>query len=198
MTCTFAKLSGSIAKNCQNIVPGIKERIYLINYDEVDFDSCTFNSTNELIVESIVLKSTSPSYSAFYLDGQQMSNGKEAVYSPSKYMVGHTHAITAFIFDNDPIAKKRFTELANGKFLAIVENNYNNTEKSGTPSDSLWEVYGWDSGLYMTEGGNNNADAQGGWYLKLATAADAKESNVPYTVFVTDASSTRVMIEGLL
>lgn len=197
MTCTLEKLTANIAKNCEPIVPGVDDLIYIINYADIDKSLCTFNA-NPLILETIVLETASPSLTAFTLQGQRMSNTKGAIYAPAKYAPAWTHEMMFYIFDNDPVAKKRVGEFANGKFVIIYKNNYINRSKAGTPQDSTWEVIGWDAGLYLTEANNNNADASGGWYLKVATAGDAKESLPPLQFFNTDIATTEAALAALL
>jgi len=51
-------------------------------------------------------------------------------------------------------------------------------------------VIGLAAGLYLAEGTDTNADANGGWFLKLATAGDAKEPYAPYQYFVTSIAAT--------
>lgn len=196
--CNFSVITGDIDKNCQNVIPGRDDTMYAIPYDYVDKANCVFNVDNPLILETLVLKTNSPSYSAFKIVGQKMSNGGAAILANSKYQTGYTHEATFVILDNDPVTKKRVAEYANTKVMIIHKNLYNNSQKVGTPSDSLYELSGWDAGLYLTEANNNNADAAGGWYLKVATSGDAKESMPPLTIFKTDAETTEAAILALL
>lgn len=192
------KIQASIDCNPDVIVPGIKNRIFIMNFDDVDKSACTFNSSNPIIMENIALLTASPAATAFYLDGQKNSNLKECTFAPSKFVNGWNHKITARIFDNDPIAKKRVEELSNSKVMVIVENIYDNLNKVGSPSDSRYELYGFANGLNAAAINNTDADTRGGWYLELSSLADYPEPKPPYAIFKTDAATTKLLVEGLL
>ena len=63
-----------ILKNCENLVQGIKDRAYFINYDCVDKDLSTFDVDNPLLLTQLVPKTVSPACYAYCVDGYNFSN----------------------------------------------------------------------------------------------------------------------------
>lgn len=197
-TCNLEKLTADIDRNCDVIVPGVENIVYAINFEDVNKALSTFDGSNELTLDGIVLTTSSPAVTAFTMEGQKNSFVKECTFAPSKFVNGWMHKLTGRVFDNDPIAKKRVTELANGKFIVIVKNIYKNANKVGTPNDSTYEVYGWANGLNASVINNTDADTRGGWYFELASIADYPEPNLPYAFFKTSIAATDALIAALL
>jgi len=188
--CALKKLTAGIPRNCQPTTPGIQDEAILFNWDDIDMSACTFDENNPMIMKTLVLKIESPALKGFLIKGQRMSNVKSYALAAAKYSPAWTHSFAFIIADNDPVAKQRMVELANGKFVVMYANNYVNTAKALTPQDSTYEVAGLAAGLYMAEGTDTNADANGGLYIKLQTAADAKEPYPPYQYFNTSIAAT--------
>jgi hypothetical protein len=196
--CNFETITKNIEKNCDVVIPGKEDLMYAVPMAYIDKSACTFNVSNPLIMEDFVLKDNSPDYSSFEIHGSRGSNDATAKLAPSTYKTGFNHEGMFYIFDNDPVASKLVAEYAETPFVLIVKNKYNNRNKVGTPSDSLYQVYGYDSGLYLSEADNSNADAQGGWFMKAATSSKSKEPNPPLTLFKTSAAVTEAMVLALL
>jgi hypothetical protein len=196
--CALEKLTVGIPRNCQPTAPGVQDEAIIFNWEDIDFSLCTYDASNPMIMTGLVLKGTSPATKGFLIKGQRMSNVKTATFAPTKYSPAWTHSFSFIIADNDPVAKKRIVEISNGKFVVMYANNYINTSKATTPQDSTYEVIGIGAGLYLTEGNDTNADANGGWFLKLATASDAKEPYAPYQYFVTSIAATEAARASLI
>jgi hypothetical protein len=199
MADCLEKLDRSIDCNPDVISPGIKNRVIIVNYDDIDRAACMFDAVNNAQMKSIALKSGSPTLTAFYMDGQKNSFTKDCTEVDLKYTTAWNHKITGFIFDNDPLAKKTIQQIANGKFVVIVENIYDNVSKVGAASDSLFEVYGYANGLNGKSITNSNADARGGWYFELVSLADYPEPKICYSLYDgVSAATTRTAVENLL
>ncbi len=196
MATCYNKLTANILLNCSvNLVGGISDKVWLINRDDIDFDNCTFDTTNDNIIESIVLKSASPNYTGFSIQGFRNSNDYENTLVKGKYMNGWDQKLTIRVFDNDATTKERINELANGKYVAIIENNYQSDDKTST-----FEVLGWNVGLEILEATRvvNDADTKGSWVVVLQTDEDNKEPYPAKTFFNTDVATTRAAIEALI
>jgi hypothetical protein len=200
MSCNFTEISTDINENCDVIIPGKEDLMYAIPLDWIDKAACVFNTSNPMILEDLILKTpASPlDYKAFKIIGKRGSNYAGSVLAKGKYSVGRTHDTSFFIFDNDPIAKKLVAEYSNTTFVIVAKTKYNNRTKAGTPSDCLYEVYGWDNGMDISEETNTNADANGGWFLKAATPEGAIEGLPPLTFFKTSAAATEAAVLALL
>ena len=84
--------------------------------------------------------------------------------------------------------------LTNERVISIVE--YNDTGDNG---DTKYEVYGWDSGLELTEITVTTEMTDGVAYqVTLANGTIAQEGSLPMSLFNTDEKTTDLMVDGLL
>ena len=183
------------------MVAGVKDKIWLINLEDIDKDSCVFKTGDELVLESIILNTASPAKTAFTLEGKNYSNDYDVALVKGKYNNAYDHNLMFRIFDNDPDVKNWVHNACNGaKFVIVVENNYNNKSKVGTPGDSVFEVLGWELGLEISEATRNtiDADTKGGWVLKATCDETNKEPLPPLTFFKTDLATTRGLLDALV
>ena len=98
------------------------------------------------------------------------------------------------IFKKSEAAKKFVNGLTNARVIAIVENN-----DTGDNGDTKYEVYGWDSGLELTEITVTTEMTDGVAYqVTLANGTIAQEGSLPMSLFNTDEKTTDLMVEGLL
>ena len=197
--CT--KITADILKNCHDpLLASISDVIYLINQDEIDYALSTINGSNPLILEDLILKSSSPSYTAFQLEGQNFSNDHDNALVKGKYMDGFDHNLMFRIFDNDPDVKLWIKNALGSRFVVIVKNKYDNKNKITTPSDSVYEVLGWEFGLRISEITQNKSDVEtkGAWIFKATCDDVNKEPNPPMTLYKTDLTTTEAIITALL
>jgi hypothetical protein len=196
MSKCYNKLTSDIALNCKvNLVSGIGDKVWLINRDDIDFESCTYNTLNNNIIESIVLNSASPTLRGYYAEGFRNSNEYENTLVKGKYQNGWEQKLTIRVFDNTADTKEQVNEIANGKFVCVIENNYKSED--GT---SAFEVLGWSVGLEVAEAMRNpsDADMKGGWTLVLQTDEDNKERYPAKTFFNTDIATSRTALDALV
>ena len=106
----------------------------------------------------------------------------------------HQHNVVVRIFKKSEAAKKFVNGLTNARVIAIVENN-----DTGDNGDTKYEVYGWDSGLELTEITVTTEMTDGVAYqVTLANGTIAQEGSLPMSLFNTDEKTTDLMVEGLL
>ena len=75
MTIGCNQLVDCILKNCDNLVPGVKDLAWFINFDDVDKDLSDFDPTNPLLLTRLILKTTvSPPACAYCVTGYNFSN----------------------------------------------------------------------------------------------------------------------------
>jgi hypothetical protein len=196
MADCYRKISDCILKNCSNLVQGIKDKAYFINYDDVDKDLCTFDPDNPLLMTQLVLKTISPPAYAYCVEGFNFSNEHTVAMVKKTYQKVWDHNFIFRIFDNTPEDKLWIKEAAGSRFMVVIENNYNKDNLGRT----VFEVLGWDFGLELNEitRNTNDEDTLGGWVLTAGCSDTLKESLPPMTFFTTDIATTRLAIDALV
>lgn len=191
-TCDY-KLAQNIGASCDNPqVQGLKNKGYLMNYDDIDFDSVKRNDDNSLIIEDLTLLSGKKAYSA-YVPGKTPYTGTKAELATGTYSNKFNKTSSIVVLDSGPdVAKNIINNLANGKFVFIMENKYQGDDKKNT-----FEIYGFEQGLVASEITNEkySEDTDGGWAVTLI------EENAPSSgifLFKESIKATRAALESLL
>lgn len=186
------RITANILTSCDDLlVGGSKNRLILINQDDlVDYD---YNVSNPQIIEAINLL-TSPNSNAFVVEGLKNSVEETRSAVISQYQSLWNHQIVFRVFTNTPEAKIQLEALKNGKFIAVLENNYR-----GSNGNAAFELYGKVQGLELTvaEAVKNDATTQGAYVITLSTG-ELKEPNLPATIFLTDYETTKALVDSLL
>jgi hypothetical protein len=194
-----SRIQADLLENCENIVAGINDLAYLINVDDVDKDSCTFDPDNPLLLTQLVLKSASPDLKAFKIEGRNYSNEHKATMVKKTYQKVWEHGFVFRIFDNTPEVKLWVNNSINSRFMVIQENNYH---KLASPAgNTVFEVLGWDMGLEINaaERDANSDELMGGWVMTGGAHEKMKESKPPLAFFVGGSiTSTRAAIAALI
>lgn len=187
------KLAQNIGASCDNpIVQGLKNKGYIMNYDDIDFDSVQRDSDNNLIVTSLTLLSGKKAYSA-YVPGKTPFTGTKSELSTGTYANKFNKTASIVVLDSGPdVAKNIINNLANGKFVFIMENKYQGDDKKNT-----FEIYGLEQGLTASEITNEkySEDTDGGWAVTLI------EENAPSSgifLFSESIKATRSLLDSLL
>lgn len=187
------KLAQDIGASCDNPqVQGLKNKGYLMNYDDIDFDSVKRNEANSLIIEDLTLLSGKKAYSA-YVPGKTPYTGTKAELATGTYSNKFNKTASIVVLDSGPdVAKNIINNLANGKFVFIMENKYQGDDKKNT-----FEIYGFEQGLVASEITNEkySEDTDGGWAVTLI------EENAPSSgifLFKESIKATRAALESLL
>ncbi len=187
------KLAQNIGASCDNPqVQGLKNKGYLINYDDIDFDTIQRDEDNSLIIKSLTLLSGKKAYSA-YVPGKTPFTGTKAELATGTYSNKFNKTASIVVLDSGPdVAKNIIENLANGKFVFIMENKYQGDDKKNT-----FEIYGLETGLTASEIINEkySEDTDGGWAVTLV------EENAPSAgifMFNQDIKTTRKALESLL
>ena len=186
MTIGCNQIVNCILKNCANLVQGIKDKIYFINYDDVDKDLSTFDPTNPLLCTQLVLKTVSPPAHAYCLEGYNLSNEPKTSLVKKKFQKVWEHGIVFRIFDNTPEDKLWISNAVDSRFMVIIENNYNKDVPPLAAGRTVFEILGWDLGLELNaaERNPNDDELMGGWLLTAGCSDTLKESQMPLTYFV--------------
>jgi hypothetical protein len=200
MTIGCNQITDCILKNCENLVPGVKDKAYFINYDCVDKDLSTFDPDNSLLLTSLILKTVSPACYAYCVEGYNFSNEHSVAMVKKTYQKVWDHNFIFRIFDNTPEVKLWIQQAVDSRFIIIIENNYNKADAILGNGRTVFEVLGWDQGLELNAAERNVNDEEmlGGWVLTAGTSDKIKESLPPLSYFVTDIATTRLAIDSML
>lgn len=191
MATSCAQITDNILLDCaKRPAAGANDNLYLFNYDELA--TLTRDNTNPNLIESFSLVSGAFIYR---FQGQNDSVEPRSALVEARYSKSYDHEVIFKLFDNTADLKDQIDRLAQGRVIAIVENNF-----AGSDDETKFEIYGLTSGLLLREMERIVADAetQGAYNLTLRTSDFSKEPNLPATLFDTSIAVTRAFIQSLL
>lgn len=194
-TCD-ALIGRDITPNCTNpLVKGLEDAAIIINRDDVDFDSCTFDAINKNQLKTLVVKGGKKGYALKQLN--ESFTGTGSVMVKGSYKNRFENNFNFLISDNDTQVKEDIINLANGSFLVVYENKHKNLGKTTTPGDSVFEVMGFDSGLKAEsiEELKYDEETQGGWLISLKETGAGRPALGFYN---TNLSTTRAAFVALV
>lgn len=169
-------------------IAGTTARVILISYSDVDKSKSVVTDN---VISSLILKAGATGYEVDSLPNATV--GSDTI-NAGTYLKTHQHNVVVRIFKKSEAAKKFVNGLTNARVIAIVENN-----DTGDNGDTKYEVYGWDSGLELTEITVTTEMTDGVAYqVTLANGTIAQEGSLPMSLFNTDEKTTDLMVDGLL
>lgn len=169
-------------------IAGTTARVILISYSDVDKSKSVVSNN---VISSLILKAGATGYEVDSLPNATV--GSDTI-NAGTYLKTHQHNVVVRIFKKSEAAKKFVNGLTNARVIAIVENN-----DTGDNGDTKYEVYGWDSGLELTEITVTTEMTDGVAYqVTLANGTIAQEGSLPMSLFDTNEKITDLMVEGLL
>jgi hypothetical protein len=196
---TCGKITAGITHNClDKLVQGLDDVAVLINIEDIDKDTSTFNSSNKFVLEQIVLKTASPALKGYKIEGYNFSKEHDTALVKRRFIDGWDHNFLFRIFDNNPDIKKFVNEAVDSRFVVIIKNKYNN-KNATTAGNSVYEVLGWEHGLEIAEATRNPNDDEtmGAWVLRATCDEANKEPYPPYTFFNTNLTTTDAAFAAL-
>lgn len=188
LDCSKIK-TGFIDQVCgKPAIAGTAARVILISYSDVDKQKSVVSDN---VISSLILKAGATGYEVDSLPNATV--GSDTI-NAGTYLKTHQHNVIVRIFKKSEAAKKFVNGLTNSRVIAIVENN-----DTGDNGDTKYEVYGWDSGLELTEIAVTTEMTDGVAYqVTLANGTIAQEGSLPMSLFNTDEATTDLMVDGLL
>lgn len=188
LDCSKIK-TGFINQVCgKPAIAGTTARVILLSYSDVDKSKSTVTDN---VISSLILKEGATGYEVDSLPNATV--GSDTI-NAGTYLKTHQHNVVVRIFKKSGAAKKFVNGLTNARVIAIVENN-----DTGDAGDTKYEVYGWDSGLELTEITVTTEMTDGVAYqVTLANGTIAQEGSLPMSLFDTDEKTTDLMVNGLL
>jgi hypothetical protein len=188
LDCSKIK-TGFINQVCgKPAIAGTTARVILLSYSDVDKLKSVVTDN---VISSLILKAGATGYEVDSLPNATV--GSDTI-NAGTYLKTHQHNVVVRIFKKSEAAKKFVNGLTNARVIAIVENN-----DTGDNGDTKYEVYGWDSGLELTEITVTTEMTDGVAYqVTLANGTIAQEGSLPMSLFDTDEKTTDLMVDGLL
>lgn len=188
MNCT------DITTGLTAVVCGVKElggtgaKVYLINTDDLD-RSLTVVTNN--VVTDLVLKATKK---AALLTTLEDSTLGEVAIEKGTYFSNWAHTLSLRLFTKNELSKAFVNTLTGARVIAIVEN-----KATGTAGNVKYEIYGFDSGLEVSEVTSTTDLTDGVTYeMKLMSSEKAKENSLPKSYFDTDLATTESALASLI
>lgn len=188
LDCSKIK-TGFINQVCgKPAIAGTTARVILLSYSDVDKSKSVVTDN---VISSLILKAGATGYEVDSLPNATV--GSDTI-NAGTYLKTHQHNVVVRIFKKSEAAKKFVNGLTNARVIAIVENN-----DTGDNGDTKYEVYGWDSGLELTEITVTTEMTDGVAYqVTLANGTIAQEGSLPMSLFDTDEATTDLRVDGLL
>lgn len=189
MALTCGQLtSGLIAATCGKAPSsGTGAKVFLMNYADIDKKNSTVENG---VISSIVLHSGKTAYE---FESMPKSTLGEATFARGTYFNTFDHAVTLRVFTKNAESKAFMSNLANSRIVAIVEN-----ADFGTNGEVKYEVYGWDSGLTLSELSFSTTYSDSTVYAaKMASEDESKEGALPHSFFDTDIDTTEQALQSL-
>lgn len=182
-----------ISGKCENpMFAGVDALGLIMNYSDVAHIS--YNETNGNIIDGITMVTdgdeTACAYTVQQLGNQPFSGSNTALVAGT-YGNRFTNTIQLAIVDNGPeISHDIIDKLANGRFIAILQNDYKHDN-----GDNKYQVYGAAKGLRCTAITREFYGDNEGAYIVTLTEENAPKSGVFF--FTTDEETTDTAINAL-
>lgn len=177
-----AATCGHIAKS------GTEDVNYYINFNDVDKAGSTIVNN---VISEIGMKQTKSGYK--FTTFEDAVDG-EATLKKGTYVNSWLHSVTDRIFVKNELTKKFVNDLTGSKVIRIVAN-----KEEGTAGEVKYEVYGWDSGLKVSEIKAVTTLTDGIVYeIKLATDEKSPEMSLPKSFFDTDLETTQQALSAIM
>lgn len=168
--CDFL-LQADLVAPCDGLSSaGLKNTGYIANYDDVDWDNIVRDESNPNIVKQFALKSGKHAYKV-YVPGKTPFTGTNKALATGTYRNKFTKQVMLVVLSNGAgVSHNIIDQLANGRFVVILENDF-----QGATKDNTFEFYGLELGCAATEMSDDkySEDTDGGWSVTL------EETNAP-------------------
>lgn len=171
-------ISSCVGADCNNpIFSGIEGKAWIFNKSQVE--GFTYDQTNPNLITAITMATYEDggqdvSYVGYTIDqlGRTPFTGTTTSMTEGNIANKFTETFVFVVPDNSPTAAMLLDNVANGKFVVVVENEYNGTDGKGK-----FQVYGGKKGLVCTamERDAYSEENDGAWAVTL-TAEGAPNS----------------------
>lgn len=188
-------INGCIAADCDNpVFEGAEPKAWIFNKAEIA--SLTYDAQNPNIITDITMKEVTEGVDAVGYTISQLGKtpftGTTTEMAEGNYGNTFTETCQFVVPDNSPAASMLLDNMAGGKFLVVMENQYNGADGKGK-----FQVYGSKKALSATAMTRElyNDDTNGGW---LVTLTAEKQPTSGVFVYTTDEAATRTYLDSLV
>lgn len=185
MDCS--KINANLAMaSCRNSVAGVKGWAVLINFD--DWKAATKTKTNG-VYSAITLATGTSGY--LFTSHESAFEGSVTM-NKGTYVNSFAHQFLMRAFDRTQNLKNDVNKIAHGKYVVVSQN------LDTTNPETKYEVYGDENGLVASAIEFNSTDTDGIAYaITLASEDNARESEVPASIYATSEAATDSLVAGL-
>lgn len=194
-------LDKCISVSCSDpIYEGAENLAYIFN--KSDIASVTYDTQDPNIVTDITMRvieegqGSDPDVLAtgFKITtlGKSPFNGTNTTLQEGDIMNTFTELFDFAVQDNSPLAAGILNNLANGKYVVVIENNY-----PGSDGKGKYQILGLKKGLTVNTMERNLYDDtyNGGWHVQMQAE---KTPTAALFVYKTDLETTKSYLEGLV
>lgn len=188
-------LDKCISVSCSDpIYEGAENLAYIFN--KSDITSVTYDTQDPNIVTDINMREISQGVSAtgFKIStlGKTPFNGTNTTLQEGDIMNTFTEVFDFAVQDNSPLAAGILNNLANGKYVVVIENNY-----PGSDGKGKFQILGLKKGLTVNTMERNLYDDtyNGGWHCQMQAE---KTPTAALFVYKTDIETTKTYLESLV
>ncbi|MCD8293803.1 MAG: hypothetical protein LUE27_00950 [Clostridia bacterium] len=158
-----------------------------MNFDDIDKSGC---DVDENVLAELVLKSGKQAYR--YVSARNAFESSTSLNSGT-YVNTFKHQILGRIFLRTQEVKDQLIALSNAKVVVIVKN------LDTANDETVYEVFGWDSGMVMSDLTQASTDGDGVLYsFTVATDDSSTESQLPLSFYAGSLAETETAIEALI
>lgn len=179
------KIVNDLENSC-DIIGGLREIGYLANKADISSYTETGNT-----ISALTFAEDAGMYK-IYTPTNQPFNGTNTALETGTVINRFTNTVAFVVLEHDDPTALSMEALANGKYVAIIANEY-----EGVAGASKWNVYGIERGLKATEITRDpySDDSVGGWAVTMQETGAAKAAHFFY---VTNLETTESTLEGYL
>ena len=190
--CDF-HLATDISADCKNMsVKGLGNKGWIMNFDDVDREATTFDTTNPSILTALILGTGAKAYRIF-VPGKTPFTGTNKALVAGTYVNNWTKQVNLVILNEGPdVTTGIVDKLANGRFIVVLEN-----KTGGAGGKATYEVYGYEAGLTASAITNDkySEETNGGYAATLEEVGANKSGLFLYSESLT---ATKTMLESLV
>lgn len=184
-------ITANILFDCENPpIGGIETDVLLINADDINITTTTFDPTNKVLLTNLALKATKV---GFLLQGVKQINGANSElvkkeFGPDKFK----HVFSGVILNPSAANKLQATYLSEGsKYVVVIEQKW-----KGADNEDAFVVLGLKSGLELQTMTWNTKENDGTISFTLESTEQYEEPTLPLTLLETDYATTKIAFDA--
>lgn len=191
MTCGEISASVLLEACGKGAASGTEANVYLMNYADIDRDG-----EDSVVTGNVLSKLTMKAGKKIYqLQSKGRATTGTATFNRGTYFDTFSHSVVLRAFTKNQETKDFMNNLAKGARLVVIVENID----YGKNGDTKFEVYGWDSGLTLSELAPSTDLTDNVTYsATLASDDNSKESQLPLSYFKGTYDATLTELQGML